>query len=246
MKVPLSWLKDYVDITVPVEELAERLTLAGLEVETIESIGLPGAELPWDPEKIVVGELRAVRPHPNADRLVLAEVEYGGSEPEIVVTGAPSLLERQGQSGLHLKVAFAMEGAQLYDGHAGGKHLTTLKKARIRGVPSRAMVCSEKELGLSDEQVDIIYLPHDAPVGAPLADYWGDVVLEFDIKGPFAHLQSLFGVAREAAALLDVPLKREVTRVLERHPAELTPSPDFLTLEIADPDLCARLSLIHI
>ena len=73
MKVSLSWLKDYVDIPVSLSKLVERLTLAGLEVETIEYIGLPGAELEWDPEKIVVGELRAVRPHPNADRLVLAD-----------------------------------------------------------------------------------------------------------------------------------------------------------------------------
>ncbi len=244
MRVPLSWLKEYVDITVPIPipQLAERLTLAGLEVETIEYIGLPGAELPWDPEKIVVGELLSVRPHPNADRLVLVEVEYGGPEPEIMVTGAPSLLERRGQSGLHLKVAFAMEGVSLYDGHAEGKRVMKLKRTKIRGVPSRAMVCSEKELGLSDEHVDIIYLPDDAPVGTPLADYMGDAVLEFDIKGPFGHLQSIFGIAREAAALFDLPLKRDVVEVLELHPAELTSTPDFLTLEIADPDLCPRYS----
>ena len=72
MRIPLSWLKDYVDIPIPVKELAVRLTLAGLDVETIEYIGLPGAELPWDADKIVVGELRAVHYHPNADRLVLA------------------------------------------------------------------------------------------------------------------------------------------------------------------------------
>jgi phenylalanyl-tRNA synthetase beta chain len=242
MKVPLSWLKDYVDITVPIEELAERLTLAGLEVETIEYIGLPGAELPWDREKIVVGEVREVRPHPNADRLVTAKVEYGGPQPEVVVTGAPSLLERRGQSDLHLKVAFAMEGTRLYDGHAEGQRVITLKKTKIRGVPSRAMVCSEKELGLSDEQVDIIYLPDDAPVGTPLADYLGDVLLEFDVKGPFGHLQSVFGIAREVAALLDVPLKRDALQVLERHPAELTLTADFIALEIADPDLCPRYS----
>jgi phenylalanyl-tRNA synthetase beta chain len=246
MRVPLSWLKDYVDVTVPVEELARRLTLAGLEVETIEYIGLPGAELAWEPDKIVVGELRAVRPHPNADRLVLAEVEYDGPEPEVVVTGAPSLLDYRGQSDLQLKVAFAMEGARLYDGHAEGQHVIKLKKTKIRGVPSRAMVCSEKELGLSDEQVDIIYLPDDAPVGTPLADYLGDVVLEFDIKGPFGHLQSVLGVAREVAALLGAPLKRDVLGVLERHPAELTPAPDFLVLEIADPDLCPRYSAAFI
>ncbi|MFN2269426.1 MAG: phenylalanine--tRNA ligase subunit beta [Anaerolineae bacterium] len=246
MKIPLSWLKDYVDIDVPIPEMANRLTLAGLEVETIEFIGLPGAELEWDPEKVVVGELRAVRPHPDADRLVLAEVEYGGAETEIVVTGAPSLLEMRGQSDLHLKVAFAMEGVSLYDGHAEGKVARKLKRTKIRGVESRAMVCSEKELGLSDEHVDIIYLPDDAPVGTPLAEYMGDAVLDFDIKGPFAHLQSIYGIAREAAALLGVELKRDAMEVLKRHPAEITPTSDFIELEIADPDLCPRYSAAYI
>ena len=246
MRVPLSWLKDYIDITVSVKELAERLTLAGLDVETIEYIGLPEAELPWDMEKIVVGELRAVHYHPNADRLVLAEVEYGGPEREVVVAGPPSLLEMRGQSGLHLKVAFAMQGARLYDGHAEGWRVTKLEKVNIRGVSSRAMVCSEKELGLSDEHEDIIYLPDDAPVGTPLAEYLGDAVLELDIKGPFGHLYSILGIAREVAALLALPLRRDVLEVLGRHPAELTPTPDFLALEIADPDLCLRYSAAFI
>ena len=246
MKVPISWLKNYVDIPVSPAELAERLTLAGLEVETIEYIGLPGAALPWDPEKIVVGELRAVHYHPNADRLVLAEVEYGGPELEVVVAGPPSLLEMRGQSDLHLKVAFAMQGARLYDGHAEGVRIVKLKKTKIRGVPSRAMVCSEKELGLSDEHEDIIYLPDDAPVGAPLAEYLGDAVLELDIKGPFGHLYSVLGIAREVAALLGLPLRRDVLKVLEQHPAELTPTPDFIGLEIPDPDLCPRYSAAFI
>ncbi len=242
MKVPISWLEEYIDIDVPVEELAERLTLAGLEVESIEYIGLPKAELPWDPEKIVVGEVRAVYPHPDADRLVLAEVEHGGREVETVVTGAPSLLKRTGESDLHLKVAFAREGARLYNGHAQGKEVLTLRKVKIRGVPSRAMVASEKELGLSEEQVDIIYLPDDAPVGMPLVGYMGDAVLEFDIKGPFAHLNSVVGVAREAAALLGVPLRRDVLEVLQSRPAGLSPDPDYLRLEILDSALCPRYS----
>jgi phenylalanyl-tRNA synthetase beta chain len=246
VKVPLSWLKDYVDIPVSIKELAERLTLAGLDVETIEYIGRPGADLPWDAEKIVVGELRAVHYHPNADRLVLAEVEYGGPETEVVVAGPPSLLEMRGQSDLHLKVAFAMEGTHLYDGHAEGRQVMKLKKVKIRGVPSRAMVCSEKELGLSDDHEEIIYLPDDAPVGMPLVEYLGDVVLEFDIKGPFAHLQSVFGIAREVAALLGVPLRRDVLEVLGQHPAELIPAPDFILLEIADSDLCPRYSAAFI
>ncbi len=256
MRIPLSWLKDYIDITVSVKELAERLTLAGLEVETIEYIGLPGAELPWDPEKIVVGELRAVHYHPNADRLVLAEVEYGGPEREVVVAGPPSLLEMRGQKDLHLKVAFAMQGARLYDGHAEGWRIMKLKKVKVRGVSSRAMVCSEKELGLSDEHEDIIYLPDDAPVGTPLAEYLGDAVLELDIKGPFGHLYSILGIAREAAALLDLPLRKDAFDLTSppglggteggHHPAELTPTPDFLELEIADPDLCPRYSAAFI
>jgi phenylalanyl-tRNA synthetase beta chain len=246
MRVPLSWLTDYVDIPISPAELAERMTLAGLEVETIEYIGLPEAELPWDPEKIVVGELHAVHYHPNADRLVLAEVEYGGPEREVVVAGPPSLLEMRGQDDLHLKVAFAMQGAHLYDGHAEGWRVMKLKKVNIRGVSSRAMVCSEKELGLSDDHVDIIYLPDDAPVGTPLAEYLGDAVLELDIKGPFGHLYSILGIAREAAALLDLPLRGDALEVLERHPAELTPNPDFIELEIADPDLCPRYSAAFI
>ena len=137
MLVPLSWLKDYVDIDVSLEELSERLTLAGLEVGAVQEIGLPGAELPWDPEKIVVAEIKEVKPHPNADRLVLAVVDYGGPELETVVTGAPNLFPFKGQSGLRQKAIFAMEGAQIYDGHAETKKLVRLKKTKIRGIPSR-------------------------------------------------------------------------------------------------------------
>jgi phenylalanyl-tRNA synthetase beta chain len=240
VQVPLSWLKDYVDIPVSVRELAERLTLAGLEVETIDSIGLPGAELPWDPHKIVVGEIRAVHAHPNADRLVLAEVEYGGLESETVVSGPPSLLPLRGQGDLHLKAAFAQEGALLWDAYAEVPRIKPLKPSKIRGVLSRAMVCSEKELGLSDEHEDIIYLPDDAPVGTPLADYLGDAVLSFDIKGPFGHVQSVFGIAREVAALFGTSVRRDVIDVLDQHPARLDAAPDFLVLEIPAPDLCPR------
>ena len=246
MKVPLSWLKQYVDIDIPVEELAERLTLAGLEVESVEYVGLPEAQLPWDPEKIVVGEVRAVYAHPDADRLVLAEVAHGEPDTEVVVTGAPSLLGRVGERDLHLKVAFAREGARLYNGHAEGKEVITLRAAKIRGIPSRAMVASEKELGLSQEQSDIIYLPDDAPAGMPLVEYMGDAVLEFDIKGPFAHLNSVIGVAREAAALLGVSVRRDVLEVMAHHPAQLSPDPDYVNLEIADSALCPRYSVAFV
>jgi phenylalanyl-tRNA synthetase beta chain len=261
MKTPLSWLKDYVDINIPVEDLAERLTLAGLEVENIQYIGLapqrkasthasakteaaPQAGLAWDRDKIVVAAVLEVKPHPNADRLVLAEVDYGDMQPHTVVTGAPNLFEYKGQGRLTkpLKVIFAKTGAVLYDGHQPGQVLTTLKPTKIRGVPSDAMVCSEKELGISDEHEGILFLPDDAPVGQPLADYMGDVVLTFDIKGGFGHLQNVTGIAREAAALLGVPMNHDVLTILDRAPVKVIEQTDFIELEIADPDLCPRYS----
>jgi phenylalanyl-tRNA synthetase beta chain len=111
MQVPLSWLKEYVDIVLPVDQLAERLTLAGMEVGGIEPIGAW-----WDPATITVGQVMAVLPHPNADRLVLADVEYGAHAAQRVVTGAPNLFAYRGQSRADgtlrvLKVAFARAGA---------------------------------------------------------------------------------------------------------------------------------------
>jgi len=241
MKIPLSWLNDYVSVKdIPIKDLRSRLDLAGLEVEAIEAIGYPEAELPWDPGKVLTAEVLAVRAHPNADRLVLVEVNYGGAENEIVVTGAPSLCERKGESGLHLKVAFAWEGATLYDGHNEGWSKTKLKPTKIRGVPSRAMVCSEKELGLGEGHTDIIYLPDDTPVGVPLVEVLGDYVLDFQIKGPFGHLQSVYGVAREMAAIFRRPLKRAPVEAVQRLGLRVVEQPDFVDLEIADPDLCPR------
>ncbi|MGD9146201.1 MAG: phenylalanine--tRNA ligase subunit beta, partial [Anaerolineae bacterium] len=158
MKVPISWLREYVDITIPLDDLAERLTLAGLEVGAIEQIGDW-----WDREKMVVGEVVEVRPHPNADRLVLVDVAYGGEELEQCVTGAPNLFPYKGAGPVSLKVAFAMEGAELYDGHKEGFVKARLKRTKIRGIPSRAMVCSEKELGISEEHEGIMFLQDDAP-----------------------------------------------------------------------------------
>ena len=209
MRVPLSWLKEFVDIVIPVEELAHWLTLAGLEVAAIERIGVEGAELPWDPEKIVIGNILEVRPHPNADRLVLADVDYGATEPHTVVTGAPNLFPYKGRGRLPhpLKGAFAKEGAVLYDGHAAGKVKMVLKGRPVRGVMSNAMLLSEKELGLSDDHEGILILPEDAPTGAPLRDYLGDVVFDIDLTPNLARALSILGVAREVAAITGVPLR---------------------------------------
>jgi phenylalanyl-tRNA synthetase beta chain len=208
MRVPLSWLKEFVDITMPVDELAQRLTLAGLEVAEVERVGVEGADLPWDPEKIVVGNILEVRQHPNADRLVLADVDYGAAAPHTVVTGAPNLFEYKGlgRLGHPLKAVYAHEGAALYDGHAANRAKMVLKGRAVRGVMSDAMLCSEKELGLSDDHEGILLLPDDAPVGVPLRDYLGDVVFDIDLTPNLARALSVLGVAREVAALTGAPL----------------------------------------
>ena len=104
----------------------------------------------------------------------------------MVLTGAPNLFPYKGQGPLPkpLKVAYAKEGAQIYDGHQPGQVLTTLKRAKIRGVDSYSMVCSEKELGISDEHEGVIILDDDAPTGMPLVDYMGDAVLDIKINCP--------------------------------------------------------------
>ena len=239
MRVPLSWLMEYVDIVLPIDELSERLTLAGLEVTAIERIGLPGADLAWDPDKIVVGRIVAVRDHPNADRLVLADVDYGGPELETVVTGAPNLFDYKGKTDLDLKVIFAMEGAELYDGHAEGLHRMRLKRTQIRGVPSRAMVCSEKELGLGADHTGIVILPDDAPPpGTPLVDYLGDVILDLDLTPNLARCFSMVGVAREVAALTEAELHLpDIAMVAEGEPVD-----DQVEIVIEDPELCHRYS----
>jgi phenylalanyl-tRNA synthetase beta chain len=229
MRVPLSWLKEYVDIALPLPELAERITLAGLEVEDVVQIG---AE--WDRDKIVVGEIVEVRPHPNADRLTIAVVDHGADEPEAVVTGAANIeVGDRGQ-----RVAFARAGARLIDGYSDEKRYLTLKPTKIRGVRSAGMVCSEKELGLSDEHEGILILHDDAPVGVPLQDYLGDTVLDIELTPNLGRCLSIIGVAREVAALTGQPLR--VTEPTMK--AEGPPVDPQIDLQIDDPDLCSRYS----
>jgi len=205
MKFPLSWLKDYVDIDMSPAELAEMMTMAGMEVTDMQYIGLSEAELPWDREKLVLGHILQVEQHPDADRLVLATVDIGAAEAETVVTGAPNLFPYVGQgdvSGLGLKSPFVMEGAVVYDGHAKepGKKMK-LKARKVRGIMNRHMLCSEKELGISDEHEGIILMESEAAPGTPFVDILGDVVIEFDILPNIARTTSIIGVAREVAAL---------------------------------------------
>ncbi len=215
MRVPLSWLREYVDIVQSAEETAELLTNAGLEVKTIETIGLPGADLVWDREKIVLARLLKVEQHPNADRLVLATVDYGAAELKTVVTGAPNLfpyLEQGDLEPLNLYSPFVMEGGVVYDGHKAGYQKMTLKGRALRGIYNDAMLCSAKELGISDDHEGIMLLQKDEyspdyQVGTPMQDVLGDHVLEIDIIPNIARCASMIGVARELAALTGQTLR---------------------------------------
>ena len=188
MKVPLSWLRDYVDVDLPVDELAHRLTMAGVEAGEIHRIG------DWG-DRLLVGQVTAIRPHPQADRLRLCRVTTGSEEVE-VVCGAPNVDAGH-------KICFAGPGAMLFNPHKGAKE--PLKPARIRGVMSEGMICSELELGLGDDHTGIIVLPDDAPLGAPLDGYLGDTILELELTPNRLDCFSLLGVAREVAALTGPP-----------------------------------------
>src|SRR5438552_5083832 len=242
MKVPLSWLRDYVDVPPSVPQLVERLTLAGLEVAGVRCIGVPAPEglhvkeedagPVWPPDKIMVGKVLSVERHPNADRLTLATVDYGAAQPKTVVTGAPNI--KVGDSGQ--KVIFALSGSVLFDGHADEKVLRELKASKIRGVPSDAMVCSAYELGISEEHEGIILLNEEVAPGTPLADFMGDIVLELDVTPNLARCLSMIGVAREVAALTGQAVR------LPEHAVEATGAPiaSQASVVIEDPQLSAR------
>ncbi len=219
MKVSLNWLKEYVSISLSHSELAQKVTMAGLEVKGVEVVGGQ-----W--ENIVVGQLTAVNPHPNADRLRLTTVELGTGQ-ETVVCGAPNL---------HVgdKIAYARVGAQLIDGHSG--ELVRLKSAKIRGVVSSGMVCSEKELGISDSHEGIMVLPPDAPVGVPLADYLGDAILNLEVTPNRPDCLSVIGIAREIAALTGQSLRLSEISYEE----VLPPTEQQVAVEIRASDLCPR------
>jgi len=259
MKVPITWLREFVDIELPIPELAHRLTLAGLEVEEIRFIGLPLPEekveghtgrkrsigtnvtgLAWDPEKVVVGAVLEVMPHPDADRLVLCRLDDGEQE-HTVLTGAPNLFPYKGQGTLKspLKVAYAREGATLFDGHTAGWETFTLKRAKIRGVESYSMACSEKELGISEEHEGVIILDDEAQVGQPLVEYMGDAVLDIALTPNVARNANILGVAREVAALTGAALKEPSYEVPWKGPS----IDGQVSVDIRTPELNPRFVL---
>lgn len=219
MRISLRWLREYVDVHSEAGELARRLTAAGLEVSEVEELG---AE--W--EHIYVGEITSLEPHPQADRLQVARVSRG-TEAYTVVTGAPNL--RVGA-----KVPLALPGARVR--HPETDELVPVTARVLRGISSEAVLCSERELGYSEDHSGIMLLPEDAPLGAPLREYLGDTLLEVEPTPNRPDWLSVLGVAWEVGALLDKPVRLPAVSYEETgQPIEAETS-----VEIADPDLCPR------
>ncbi|MQF90948.1 MAG: phenylalanine--tRNA ligase subunit beta [SAR202 cluster bacterium] len=218
MKVPLSWLKQYVDVDLPAQDLAHRLTMAGIEVGEVEVIG------GWS--EVFVGHVTGVRPHPNADRLRLCVVSTGSEELE-VVCGAPNVAAGQ-------NICFAKVGANIYNTHT--ERHEVLEAAKIRGVESRGMICSAVELGLGDDHSGIIELPEDAPVGALLVDYLGDTVLDLELTPNRLDCLSVLGVAHEVAALTGKTVKEPETNYKEAG----APITEQIYISVESPELCRR------
>ncbi len=215
MRVPLNWLRDYIEVDLEPEELAERLTLLGMEVEGIERWGA-------DWRSVVVGELLSVEKHPRADRLSLTTVRVGEGSPLRIVCGATNIAPGQ-------RVPVALPGAVL----PGDRPIERTEKM---GVVSEGMLCSGDELRLTTDAEGILILPPDVPVGATLSELYGDVVLDVDVKPNRGDALSLIGLAREISAVTGAPVRFPEIWVAEA----AGPVAERLAVEVHDRDLCSR------
>lgn len=204
MDISYRWLERYVEHDWGPEALAERLTMAGLEVESVESVG-------QRLEGVVVGEIQSVRDHPNADRLVLCDVDLGTGDPVQIACGAPNVAA--GQKAPVAPVGTTLSLPASGDGEA--RTSVTIEARTIRGEESKGMICAEDELGLSDDHSGIMVLEDDAPVGTPLLDYLSrhgvtpdDAVLDVELTPNRPDAASHIGVARDVAALAGTTLRR--------------------------------------
>jgi phenylalanyl-tRNA synthetase beta chain len=196
MKVPVSWLKEYVDFEDTIEGFSDKLTFAGLEVEAIETIGSDFAG-------VVVGEILAIEPHPDADKLRLCTVEFGAEETMRVVCGAPNVA-------VGGKYPFAPVGTTLPCG-------ITLKKAKIRGEVSMGMLCAKDELALGEDHSGLLVLDANLEPGTPFVKVWGEpeTVIELEITPNRPDCLSMIGVAREMAVLYGSELKLPSVNISE-------------------------------
>jgi phenylalanyl-tRNA synthetase beta chain len=222
MQFSENWLRTLVNPNMNSDELSHLLTMSGLEVEEVEPVAPPFSN-------VVVAEVKEVAKHPNADRLNVCQVDVGTGSLLNIVCGAPNV--RAG-----MKAICAMSGAILPPG-ADGKPFE-IKTGKLRGVESQGMMCSAKELKISEESSGLMELPQDAPVGTSIRDYLGLDDLKFTIKltPNKADCLSVLGVAREVSALTGTPLHVPTTKLV---PVTLD---ETLPVRISAPDLCGRFS----
>lgn len=222
MQFPESWLREFCNPPLSTEQLAEALTMAGLEVEDLKPVAPPFS-------KIVVGEIREVVQHPDADRLRVCQVDVGQGTLLNIVCGAPNA--RAG-----IKVPCALVGAELPPGDDGKPFL--IKVGKLRGVESQGMLCSARELKLSDDHGGLLELASDAAVGLNIREHLklDDTLFTLKLTPNLAHCLSVYGIAREVAALTGAPL---VTPVFSPVAAGIE---DKLPVKISAPDLCGRFS----
>lgn len=222
MRVPIAWLRSYCDPGLAAEQLAERLTLTGTELERIERVGV------GDAASLVVGKVTSVKPHPNADRLTVCEVD-DGEGIRTIVCGAPNVAAGE-------TVAVGRPGAVLADG-------ATLQRTELRGVESAGMILAEDELGIGEDHEGILVLPDELPAGAPLSDHLpiADESLELEISPNRPDCMAIYGVARELHAATGAPLAEDPTTV-DAEPSGPDRADDHASVEIVDHDVCLRFT----
>ncbi len=222
MQFPESWLRAFCNPSLTSQQLADTLTMAGLEVEELQPVAPPFTQ-------IVVGEIKEAVQHPNADRLRVCQVDVGQGALLNIVCGAPNA--RAG-----IKVPCALVGAELPPGEDGKPF--KIKLGKLRGVESQGMLCSARELKLSEDHGGLLELPADAPVGRDIREQLAldDMLFTLKLTPNLAHCLSVYGIAREVSALTGAPL------LAPEFPAAPVALQDKLPVSVQAPDLCGRFT----
>ncbi len=237
MNTPISWLKAYVpDLDVPVQEFVDKITLSGSHVESY-------TRMDKNLKKIVVGKILKIEKHPDADKLIICQVDIGEAEPIQIVTGAPNLKEGD-------VVPTVLDGGKVAGGHDGGplpEDGIRIKKGKLRGVESNGMMCAIEELGSSRDfypeapENGVYVFPEDADVkpgdDAVKALGLDDVIVEYEITSNRVDCFSILGMAREAAVTFHKPFYPPVVEV---KPDSTEKTSDYISVEVHDTDLCPR------
>jgi phenylalanyl-tRNA synthetase beta chain len=222
MQFPESWLREFCDPALNTRQLADTLTMAGLEVEDTRPVAPPFTQ-------VVIGQIKEAVQHPNADRLRVCQVDVGQGTLLNIVCGAPN-------ARVGIKVPCALVGAQLPPGDDGKPF--AIKLGKLRGVESQGMLCSARELKLSEDHGGLLELPDDAPIGSDIRSYLqlDDTLFTLKLTPNLAHCLSVYGIAREVSALTGAPLK---TPAIVPVAASVS---DRLSVQVQAADLCGRFS----